>query len=126
RYPRPFANDVKLCRQDGVDLIFAPAVAQMYSNDYSTYVDETKLAAGLCGKSRPGHFRGVCTIVSKLFNIVAPDAAVFGAKDYQQLAVVRRLVRDLNFPIKIVQVPTVRERDGLALSSRNAYLNPEE
>src|SRR5207247_8390337 len=119
RYPRPFAADAKLCRESGVDLIFHPPAEAIYAADFSTWVDEARLSAGLCGTSRPGHFRGVCTVVAKLFNLLAPNAAVFGEKDYQQLAIIRRMVRDLNFPIEVIGVPTVREADGLALSSRN-------
>jgi pantoate--beta-alanine ligase len=125
RYPRTFAKDSRLCRSAGVDLIFHPAPGEMYPDAYSTYVNEERISLPLCGKSRPGHFRGVCTIVLKLFNIVAPQIAVFGQKDYQQVAVLRRMVRDLNVPVRIVAAPTVREPDGLALSSRNAYLTPE-
>jgi pantoate--beta-alanine ligase len=124
RYPRPFAADRALCAAHGVDAIFAPE--SMYAADHSTWVEEHAVAAPLCGAARPGHFRGVCTVVLKLLNTVRPDLAVFGAKDYQQCAVIRRMVRDLNLPVRIVVVPTVRERDGLALSSRNAYLSPEE
>lgn len=124
RYPRMLAVDRALCAAHGADAIFAPET--MYAADHSTWVDEAAVSAPLCGASRPGHFRGVCTVVLKLFNVVQPDAAVFGLKDYQQSAVIRRMVRDLNLPVKIVTVPTVRERDGLALSSRNAYLSPEE
>ncbi len=126
RYPRPFAKDVALCQGAGVDLLFAPKPESMYEKDASIWVDETLLSQTLCGASRPGHFRGVCTVVSKLFNISGADVAVFGKKDAQQLAVIRRMVRDLNFPIKIVGVDTVREADGLALSSRNKYLSAEE
>lgn len=125
-YPRPFARDVKVCRESGADLVFAPAPEEMYSGDRSIIVDESSLSAHLCGAARPGHFRGVCTVVAKLFLIVQPDVAVFGEKDYQQLAILRRMVRDLNFPIEIVGHPTIREADGLATSSRNAYLTPEE
>lgn len=126
RYPRVAERDEKLCRDAGVDLIFHPAVDEMYAADRSIAVEENVLSERLCGRSRPGHFRGVCTVVAKLFNILRPDAAVFGEKDFQQLAIIHRMVRDLDFPIEIVGVPTVREPDGLALSSRNQYLNPEE
>lgn len=126
RYPRPFARDAALCRENGVDLLFAPEAAEMYAPDFSTYVEETALGDVLCGKSRPGHFRGVCTVVCKLFNIVLPDVAVLGEKDFQQLMIIRRMVRDLNLPVKIVPLATVREPDGLALSSRNQYLSAEE
>ena len=124
KYPRPEAADEKLCEEAGVNLLFRPR--DMYFDDRSVYIEETSLSSGLCGALRPGHFRGVCTVVAKLFNLLAPDTAVFGEKDYQQLAVVRRMVRDLNFPIEIIGVPTVREEDGVALSSRNQYLNADE
>jgi len=124
KYPRPEPMDEKFCEDAGVNLLFRPR--EMYFDDRSVYVEETRLSAGLCGAARPGHFRGVCTVVTKLFNLLAPVAAVFGRKDYQQLAIIRRMVRDLNFPIEIIGVPTVREADGLALSSRNQYLNSEE
>jgi pantoate--beta-alanine ligase len=124
KYPRPQSTDQKFCEDAGVNLLFRPR--EMYFDDRSVYVEETHLSAGLCGASRPGHFRGVCTVVAKLFNLLAPSAAVFGEKDYQQLAIIRRMVRDLNFPIEIIGVPTVREIDGLALSSRNQYLNTDE
>ena len=110
----------------GVDLLFRPGAEEMYADDRSVFVDEDSLSNVLEGKSRPGHFRGVCTVVAKLFNILQPDAAVFGEKDFQQLAIIRRMVRDLNYKIDIVAVPTVRETDGLACSSRNMYLNAEE
>jgi pantoate--beta-alanine ligase len=126
RYPRPEKADEGFCRDAGVDLLFRPPVGEMYFDDRSTFVEETSLSSVLEGKSRPGHFRGVCTVVAKLFNILAPDAAVFGEKDFQQLAIVRRMVRDLNFNIEIIAVPTIREDDGLACSSRNQYLNVEE
>src|SRR5438105_5289856 len=126
RYPRPEKADEDFCRDAGVDLLFRPPVGDMYFDDRSTFVEETSLSSVLEGKSRPGHFRGVCTVVAKLFNILAPDAAVFGEKDFQQLAVVRRMVRDLNFKIEIIAVPTMREDDGLACSSRNRYLNLKE
>ncbi len=124
RYPRPFAADRALCTAHRADAIFAPGA--LYEADHSTWVDEETVSAPLCGAARPGHFRGVCTVVLKLLNIVRPDTAIFGLKDYQQCAVIRRMVRDLNLPVRIVAAPTVRERDGLALSSRNAYLSPEE
>jgi pantoate--beta-alanine ligase len=124
KYPRPEAADEKLCEEAAVNLLFRPR--DMYFDNRSVYVEEIALSAGLCGAARPGHFRGVCTVVAKLFNLLAPTAAVFGEKDYQQLTIIRRMVRDLNFPIEIIGVPTVREADGLALSSRNQYLNTDE
>ena len=126
RYPRPKKADEEFCRDAGVDLLFRPSAEEVYADDRSTFVEETSLSGTLEGKSRPGHFRGVCTVVAKLFNILAPDAAVFGEKDFQQLAIIQRMVRDLNFNIDIIAVPTIREEDGLACSSRNQYLNPEE
>ena len=126
RYPRPKKQDENFCRNAGVDLLFRPTPAEMYADDRSVFVEETTLSSTLEGKSRPGHFRGVCTVVAKLFNILSPDAAVFGEKDFQQLAIIRRMVRDLNFKIDIVAVPTIREGDGMAFSSRNEYLNLEE
>jgi len=126
RYPRPEKADEEFCRSAGVDLLFRTSAEEVYANDRSTFVEENSLSSTLEGKSRPGHFRGVCTVVAKLFNILAPDAAVFGEKDFQQLAIVRRMVRDLNFNIEIIAVPTMREEDGLACSSRNQYLNAEE
>jgi pantoate--beta-alanine ligase len=126
RYPRPEKADEEFCRDAGVDLLFRPTVGEMYLDDSSVFVEETVLSSVLEGKARPGHFRGVCTVVAKLFHILHPDAAVFGEKDFQQLAIVRRMVRDLDFQIEIVAVPTVREEDGLACSSRNRYLNAEE
>jgi pantoate--beta-alanine ligase len=126
RYPRPEEADEEFCRNAGVDLLFRPSADEVYAADRSTFVEETSLSSPLEGKSRPGHFRGVCTVVAKLFNILAPDAAVFGEKDFQQLAIIRRMVRDLNFNIDIIAVPTMREEDGLACSSRNQYLNAEE
>lgn len=126
RYPRDLARDAKLCRAAGVDLIFAPDNRQMYPGDggssFSTYVIEERLSKGMEGASRPTHFRGVTTVVAKLFNIVRPEVAVFGAKDFQQAAIIRKMVRDLNFPLRIVVAPTLREPDGLAMSSRNKYL----
>src|SRR5262245_28545542 len=126
RYPRPETADEEFCRNAGVDFLFHPSAAEMYAEDHSIFVNESSISKRLEGKSRPGHFRGVCTVVAKLFNILAPDVAVFGEKDFQQLAIVRRVVRDLNFNIEIIAVRTVREEDGLACSSRNQYLNPEE
>jgi pantoate--beta-alanine ligase len=126
RYPRPETADEEFCREAGVDLLFRPSADEVYPKDRSTFVEETSLSSTLEGKSRPGHFRGVCTVVAKLFNILAPDAAVFGEKDFQQLAIIRRMVRDLNFNIDIIAVPTVRDEDGLACSSRNQYLNTDE
>ena len=125
-YPKPLKNDLLVCRRAGADAVFLPTVADMYGPDRSVFVDEESLSSVLCGRSRPGHFRGVCTVVAKLFNIVQPTHAIFGEKDWQQLAIIRRMVRDLNFPVEIVASPTVRESDGLAASSRNAYLTPEE
>jgi pantoate--beta-alanine ligase len=126
RYPRRAEADEEFCRNAGVDFLFLPSVAEMYANDRSVFIEESSLSMTLEGKSRPGHFRGVCTVVAKLFNVLAPGAAVFGEKDFQQLAIVRRMVRDLNFNLDIIGVPTVREEDGLACSSRNEYLNLEE
>jgi pantoate--beta-alanine ligase len=126
RYPRPEAADEEVCRKEGVDLIFRPLPNEMYFEDRSTLVEETTLSEGLCGASRPGHFRGVCTVVTKLFHLLTPDAAVFGEKDFQQLAIIRRMVRDLDFAVEIIVGPTVREPDGLALSSRNQYLSAQE
>lgn len=126
RYPRPEKADEEFCLSAGVDLLFRPSADEVYRTDRSTLVEETSLSSTLEGKSRPGHFRGVSTVVAKLFNILAPYAAVFGEKDFQQLTVIRRMVCDLNFKIDIIAVPTVREEDGLACSSRNQYLNGEE
>lgn len=126
KYPRPEKEDEELCRNAGVDLLFRPSPAEMYLPDSTVTVEENSLSTALCGKSRPGHFRGVCTVVAKLFHILAPAAAVFGEKDFQQLAIIRRMVRDLNFQIEIIGAPTVRESDGLACSSRNRYLSVAE
>lgn len=130
KYPRDLARDKQLCRSGGVDVIFLPGDAEMYpgknTGDYSTYVVEERLSQGMEGASRPTHFRGVTTVVAKLFNIVQPDVAVFGQKDFQQAAVIKRMVADLNFPVKLIVAPTGREPDGLALSSRNKYLTPEQ
>ena len=125
-YPRQLEADLDLCKKHGVDLVFTPETGSMYAGDASITIDESRLSRNLCGMSRPGHFSGVCTIVAKLFNLTQPDAAVFGEKDFQQLAIIRRLVRDLDFPIEIIPGPTVREKDGLAMSSRNAYLSDEQ
>ncbi len=138
KYPRDWKRDCQLCRESGVDAVFAPDDAQMYParqnrqspianrQSFSTYVVEDQLARVMEGAARPAHFRGVTTVVAKLFNIVLPDVAVFGAKDWQQAAIIRRMVADLNFPVRIIIAPTTREADGLALSSRNKYLNVEE
>lgn len=125
-YPRDFEHDCDMLEKIGVDLVFHPSPEEMYAPDFCTYVDMENLTTQLCGKSRPGHFKGVCTVVSKLFHIVQPNKAFFGEKDAQQLAVIRRMVRDLSFDIEIVGCPIVREADGLAKSSRNVYLNAEE
>jgi pantoate--beta-alanine ligase len=126
RYPRPEKADEEFCRIAGADILFRPGAGEMYAGDRSVFVDESSLSNVLEGKSRPGHFRGVCTVVAKLINILSPDAAVFGEKDFQQLVIIRRMVRDLNFKIDIIAAPTLREEDGLAYSSRNRYLNLEE
>jgi pantoate--beta-alanine ligase len=129
-YPRDLKRDVSLCRAAGVDVVFAPSDAEMYSREHglgaSTFVVEELLSKRMEGESRPTHFRGVTTIVAKLFHAVLPDVAVFGAKDYQQAAIIQKMVRDLNFPVQVVVAPTVREADGLALSSRNKFLSTEE
>nr|WP_246167839.1 pantoate--beta-alanine ligase [Thermosulfurimonas marina] len=126
RYPRDLERDRRLAESVGVDILFVPSVEEMYPEGFQTYVEVTELSKPLCGARRPGHFRGVCTVVLKLFHIVKPQVAVFGEKDYQQLKVIQRMVRDLNLDIEIVPHPTVREPDGLAMSSRNTYLRPEE
>lgn len=125
-YPRDLNRDAALCEAAGASLIFNPEPENMYSEDFSSFIDMNTLTKGLCGKSRPIHFRGVCTVVGKLFNIVQPDKAYFGQKDAQQLAVIRHMVNDLNFNLEIVGCPIIREEDGLAKSSRNTYLSPEE
>jgi len=126
RYPRDFNRDRRLLKSAGADFIFCPGVKDVYPEGFATLVHVERLGEGLCGKSRPGHFRGVTTVVAKLFNIVLPDVAVFGAKDAQQAFVIRRMTRDLGFQTRIVILPTAREKDGLAMSSRNVYLTPEQ
>jgi pantoate--beta-alanine ligase len=126
RYPRDFERDRALCEAEGADILFAPEPGTVYATDHSVWIDEDRLSRGLCGASRPGHFRGVCTVVAKLFNLTQPHVAVFGEKDAQQLRVIRRMVRDLDIPVEIIAGPTAREPDGLAMSSRNACLSPEE
>ena len=123
KYPRDLERDLCLLEAEDVDLVFAPEPEEMYAPASSTWVEETALSRGLCGASRPGHFRGVCTVVLKLFNLVQPDRAYFGQKDFQQVQVIRRMVRDLDVPVEIVSCPIVREPDGLAMSSRNVYLS---
>lgn len=125
-YPRDINRDSSICEKNGASLIFNPSVEEMYTDGFSTFVDLNNLTSGLCGKSRPTHFRGVCTVVSKLFNIVNPDKAYFGQKDAQQLSIIKQMVTDLNFDIEIVSCAIVREADGLAKSSRNTYLSKEE
>lgn len=125
-YPRDFERDEQLCREAGADYLFYPTADTMYLDGHSLWLSEDSLSKTLCGAARPGHFRGVCTVVAKLLNIVQPDVMLLGEKDAQQLRVLRRMVRDLNFPVKIVSGPTVREADGLAMSSRNKYLTPAE
>lgn len=124
-YPNPIEQDLELCKKHGVDLVFTPSPEILYAHNRSILISETSLSNKLCGATRPGHFDGVCTVVAKLFNLFTPTDAVFGKKDYQQLAIINRLVRDLNFPVIIHGVDTVREQDGLALSSRNLRLSPE-
>ena len=126
KYPRDFQRDKDLCEARGASAIFAPEPAEMYAPDRSIWVDEEKLSKKLCGKSRPIHFRGVCTVVSKLFNICLPDVAIFGQKDAQQALIIKRMVRDLNFPVEIIVSPLIREASGLAMSSRNKYLSEEQ
>lgn len=126
RYPRTFKDDMELCKQCGVDTIFFPKTSHFYPQGFDTFVEVPKLSLPLCGKNRPGHFRGVTTVVSKLFNSVLPHMAYFGQKDFQQATIIKRMVVDLNFPIKIKICPIIREKDGLALSSRNRYLSPVE
>lgn len=125
-YPRDMAHDLDILEKAGVDVVFTPTAQQMYPQGFQTYIDLEVVSSGLEGSRRPGHFRGVATVVAKLFNLTQPDKAYFGQKDAQQVVVVRRMVRDLNFPLEIVVCPTVREADGLAMSSRNVYLNAEQ
>ena len=126
KYPRPIEADLNICRKAGVDVIFAPTPQEMYPAENLTLVEVEKISEPLCGKFRPGHFRGVATVCAKLFNIVLPDVAYFGQKDAQQAIVIKRMVADLNMPLKIVVCPTVREKTGLAMSSRNQYLTPQQ
>jgi len=126
KYPRDLKGDLEKCQSVNVDAAFAPQADEVYARDASLKVLETSLSQGLCGASRPGHFDGVCLVVLKLFNLVQPDMAIFGQKDYQQMAIIKRMVRDLNVPIRIIGHETIREWDGLAMSSRNLYLNPDE
>ena len=126
KYPRTLKEDLLVCQETGADAVFAPQPKEMYFDDRSAWVNEEALSRYLCGARRVGHFKGVCTVVSKLFNLVQPDFACFGKKDAQQLLILERMVRDLDFPVKIVECPLIREKSGLALSSRNKYLSPEE
>ncbi|WP_028573892.1 pantoate--beta-alanine ligase [Desulfonatronovibrio hydrogenovorans] len=126
RYPRNLEGDAELAASQGVDYLFVPRAEDLYPRDFDTWITVPGLSSELCGKSRPGHFKGVTTIVGKLFNLTVPDVAVFGEKDRQQLLVIQRMVRDLNMPVRIVGRPTFREPDGLAMSSRNAYLDPDQ
>lgn len=126
KYPRDTEHDNKSCLAAGVDLLFMPDASEMYPPDFFTFVDMQQLGNGLCGARRPGHFRGVCTVISKFFNIIAPDRAYFGEKDAQQLAIIKRMTENLNYKTEIVSCPTVRETDGLAMSSRNSYLTEEQ
>ncbi|WP_456395657.1 pantoate--beta-alanine ligase [Desulfurobacterium sp.] len=126
KYPRDEERDSKLAEKEGVDILFLPSVEELYSKPYRTYVEVEEITDALCGAKRPGHFRGVTTIVTKLFNIVKPDRAYFGKKDFQQYKVIEQMVKDLNMDVEIIGCPTVRENDGLAMSSRNVYLSPEE
>lgn len=126
KYPRPLRADLKICKEHGVNVVFVPSVKEMYGSDTVTIVNVERLSEPLCGRFRPGHFRGVATVCAKLFNIIGPDFAYFGQKDAQQLVIVKRMVADLNIPVKIIGCPTAREADGLALSSRNQYLSHQQ
>mgnify|MGYP001563639420 CR=1 FL=1 len=126
KYPRDMKKDLELCEKEAVDIIFAPEAGEVYPEGFATYVKVERITDALCGASRPGHFRGVATVVAKLFNITMPDIAYFGQKDSQQAVIIKRMTEDLNMPVKIKVEPVVREKDGLAMSSRNVYLNPEE
>jgi len=126
RYPRRLEQDAKMAESEGADVVFAPSVAEMYPKGFDTYVDQSDLPSKLCGAFRPGHFRGVMSIVCKLFSIVKPDVAYFGQKDYQQFLIIRRMATDLNLEVEVRMLPTVREEDGVAMSSRNAYLGPKQ
>lgn len=126
KYPQDLAGDSRSADNAGVDLLFCPGVSEIYQENHQTTVEVPGLAEGMCGLDRPEHFRGVTIVISKLFNIIEPDMAIFGQKDFQQLAIIKKMVTDLNFPVKIIGHPIVREADGLAMSSRNAYLNPDE
>lgn len=126
KYPHDLARDSKLCRKNGVDIIFHPSVQDMYSSNFRVFIEENDLSKQLCGASRPGHFSGVLTVVGKLFNLVLPDVAVFGQKDAQQAVLVRHMINDLDFPVRMIVAPIIRESDGLAMSSRNVYLSPDE
>jgi pantoate--beta-alanine ligase len=126
KYPKDFNRDEQLCNKEGVDIVFYPESADMYDDHHSVYVVEKELSKGLCGAKRPGHFDGVCTIVMKLFNIIQPNIAIFGQKDAQQLCIIKKMVKDLNIPVVIKEGPIIREKDGLAMSSRNSYLSDRE
>jgi len=126
KYPRTLREDLRICRERGVDAVFLPSVQEMYPQENLTWINVEKLAEPLCGQLRPGHFRGVATVCAKLFNIVTPDVAYFGQKDAQQAAIIKKMVADLDFPLKIMVCPTIRANDGLALSSRNKYLSPAQ